>query len=168
VQSSNASKQQILASVAADLPADVAQLAGKLSTLTRCAMQMGDNDFFQAIDDLQLSFTQFKILIGLWEHDSELSLKAVGDLLGLSLPAVSRAVDGLVVRGLVTRVEDSADRRAKRISATEDARSLLEQVVRVRAATIVNLAASLDPEQRAALSEALDPVVELAEGTVNA
>jgi DNA-binding MarR family transcriptional regulator len=123
---------------------------------------MGEHDFFRAIDDLQLSFTQFKILIGLWENDSELPLKSVGDSLGLSLPAISRAVDGLVQRDLVTRVEDATDRRAKLISATDDGRELLARLVKLRAASIVDLAASLDPAEREALSSALTPVVERA------
>jgi DNA-binding MarR family transcriptional regulator len=169
VQSSTSHKQEIIDEIAADLPPGVAELADKLGTLTRCAMQTGENDFFQAIDDLQLSFTQFKLLIKLWEHDSELSVKAAGDSLGLSLPAISRAVDGLVQRGLVTRVEDESDRRAKRISATDAGRDLLDRLVKLRAKTIVDLAASLDPAEREALSNALTPVVTRAlEGTPNA
>ena len=159
MQTSTSRKQAVIEQVTADLPSDVAELAEKLGTLTRCAMQTGENDFFEAIDDLQLSFTQFKLLIALWEHDSELSVKAAGDSLGLSLPAVSRAVDGLVQRDLVTRVEDEADRRAKRISATEDGRELLDRLVKLRAKAIVDLAASLDPAERSALSDALTPVV---------
>jgi DNA-binding MarR family transcriptional regulator len=159
VQTSTSSKQEVIDQIAAELPPDVAELAEKLGTLTRCAMQTGENEFFQAIDDLQLSFTQFKLLIKLWEHDSELSVKAAGDALGLSLPAISRAVDGLVQRGLVTRVEDETDRRAKRISATEEARELLGRLVQLRAKTFVDLATSLDPAERHALSDALTPVV---------
>jgi DNA-binding MarR family transcriptional regulator len=162
VQASTSRKQEVIGQVAADLPPDVAELADKLGSLMRRAMQIGENDFFQAIDDLQLSFTQFKILIGLWGEDSEQSLKAVGDALGLSMPAVSRAVDGLVQRDLVTRVEDESDRRAKLISATAEGRELLDRVVKVRARTIVDLAASLDPAERKALSDALSPVVERA------
>ncbi len=169
MQSSTSRKQASIEAALADVPADVAELADKLGTLTRCAMQTGENDFFRAIDDLQLSFTQFKLLIALWEHDSELSVKAAGDFLHLSLPAISRAVDGLVQRGLVTRVEDEADRRAKRISATEDGRDLLDRLVRLRAKAIVDLAASLDPAERSALSDALTPVVTRAlEGTPHA
>jgi DNA-binding MarR family transcriptional regulator len=157
VQSSSQIKQAL-----PDVDPDVAALAEKLGALMRCAMQSGETDFFQAIDDLQLSFSQFKILIGLWDDDSEHSLGSVGDTLGLSLPAVSRAVDGLVQRGLVTRVEDESDRRAKLIGATAEGRELLERVVKMRARTIVELAAALDPAEREALSDALTPVVERA------
>ena len=169
MQSSTSRKQAVIDEVKADLPPDVAELAEKLGTLTRCAMQSNENEFFQAIDDLQLSFTQFKLLIALWEHDSELSVKAAGDSLGLSLPAISRAVEGLVQRGLVSRAEDEADRRAKRIAATEEGRDLLDRLVKLRAKTIVDLAASLHPAERSALSDALTPVVTRAlEGTTHA
>jgi DNA-binding MarR family transcriptional regulator len=130
-----------------------------MSTLVRCSMQQKDPQFFQLIDDLELSFTQFKILVGLWEQHSELPLKAICTHLHLSLPAVSRAVDGLVQRDLVERDEDSSDRRSKRVRATAKARDLLERVVEVRAAAIVDLAASITPEQRDVLSAALDPVI---------
>jgi DNA-binding MarR family transcriptional regulator len=153
--------------VTGDHPPDVAELAEKLGAVTRAAMKVGEHQFFQAIDDLELSFTQFKLLIQLWEHESELSVKAAGDSLGLSLPAISRAVDGLVQRGLATRVEDETDRRAKRISATDDGRALLDRLVALRAKATVDLVAALEPAEREALSDALTPVVERAAARIS-
>jgi DNA-binding MarR family transcriptional regulator len=141
------------------LEPDVAELATKMSTLVRCSMQQKDSQFFQLIDDLELSFTQFKILVTLWDEDFEASFKTLTDQFALSLPAVSRAVDGLHQRGLVERVEDTADRRAKRVRATAKAREILDQLVTVRAAAIVELATSITPQERKSLSDALDPVV---------
>jgi DNA-binding MarR family transcriptional regulator len=141
------------------LAPDVADVATKMAALVRCSMQQKDSQFFQLIDDLELSFTQFKILVSLWDEDFEASFKTLTDQFSLSLPAVSRAVDGLHQRGLVERVEDAADRRAKRVRATAKAREILDQLVVVRAAAIVELATSISPQERQALSDALDPVV---------
>ena len=38
---------------------------------------------------------------------------------GVSVPSISRAVDGLVKAGLATRVEDPEDRRVRRIAITD-------------------------------------------------
>ena len=81
-----------------------AETTRRLASLVRHLMTTSGRDFLQAIDDLELSLTQLKLLNILLES-GEGSLKELGDQLGLSLPAVSRAVDGLVQRGLLTRVE---------------------------------------------------------------
>ena len=115
-------------------------------------------DFFKAIDDLGLSLTQIKAAQLLAEADEPLSLGAIGDYLGLSLPAMSRAVDGLVKRGLCTREEDPTDRRSKRIVITARGRRLYERLHEIRVAGIRDWAKSLDPAERDALLEALRPI----------
>jgi len=115
-------------------------------------------DFFQAIDGLQLSLTQIKAAQFLAETKEPLSLGAIGDHLGLSLPAVSRAVDGLVRRGLCTREEDPADRRSKRILITARGRRLYERLHEIRVAGIRDWAEGLDPADRDALLDALRQV----------
>ena len=116
-------------------------------------------DVFKAIDDLGLSFTQIKAAQFLADAEAPLSLGAVGDHLGLSLPAVSRAVDGLVKRGLVTRKEDPADRRSKRIVITPRGRRLYERMHEIRAAGVREFVEGLDPEDRDALLKGLRPIV---------
>ena len=115
-------------------------------------------DFFQAIDDLQLSFTQIKTAQFLADSKEPLSLGAIGDHLGLSLPAVSRAVDGLVKRELCTREEDPADRRSKRIVITPRGRRLYERLHEIRVAGIRDWAESLERADRDALLAALRPI----------
>lgn len=65
-------------------------------------------------------------------------------------PTMSRVVEALVARGLVTRAADTADRRAVRIAATDEGRRLLEagrdRRVRALAARLHSLGHS---EQRA-------------------
>jgi DNA-binding MarR family transcriptional regulator len=162
VQTSTAHKQPTNA-ITVDLSPEDAELAGKLGALVRYAMQNRDASFFQAIDELDLSLTQFKILVSLWDRESEMPLKIICGNLNLSLPAVSRSVDGLVQRGLVVRDEDPNDRRSKHISVTPEGHELLEKLVTLRAQSIVELVTELEPEQRRALSDALEPVVSRAD-----
>jgi DNA-binding MarR family transcriptional regulator len=52
--------------------------------------------------------------------------------LNLSLPAVSQAIDRLAQLGLVTRVEDAADRRRKRLATSKKADALLDRLLSAR------------------------------------
>ncbi len=134
------------------------ELAQSIGDLMKHLLTHTGRDFFQAIDGLQLSLTQIKTAQFLAETREPLSLGAIGDHLGLSLPAVSRAVDGLVRRGLCTREEDPADRRSKRILITPRGRRLYERLHEIRVAGIRDWAEGLDPAQRDALLDALRPI----------
>ena len=79
----------------------------------------GHRELFAAMEKEDLSITQVKSLHALADADAPMALGAVSELLGLSLPAISRSVDGLVQRGLVKREEDPRDRRSKLVTATE-------------------------------------------------
>jgi DNA-binding MarR family transcriptional regulator len=70
---------------------------------------------------------------------------------GISAPTATRMVDGLLQRGLVTRIDDPIDRRAVVISLTEDGRAALARKQREYAARRRRIAEALDPhEQRVA------------------
>ena len=132
----------------------VERLNGLLHYVWRhCSPQGG---FLEVIDELGLSFSQLKALQFLSTAEAgEVSLKQLGDQLGLSLPAVSRAVDGLVQRGLVTRTEDVADRRMKRVRPTEAADQLVARLIDVRFAELGKFVETLSPRERKKLDEAL-------------
>ncbi|HEY1277229.1 MAG TPA: MarR family transcriptional regulator [Thermoleophilaceae bacterium] len=111
-------------------------------------------DMVQAIDSLELSFTQVKALQHLYD-DVAVSLKTLGERLQLSLPAVSRAVDGLVKRGFVTREEDTDDRRSKLVRITPEGRARVEEMVAIRAVALREFVESLSPEERDLLAPGL-------------
>ena len=58
-----------------------------------------NREFFGALQEAGISFTQLKCLRLLAEAGAPLSLGALADELALSPAAISRAVDGLVQRG---------------------------------------------------------------------
>jgi DNA-binding MarR family transcriptional regulator len=110
------------------------------------------------VDDLGLSLSQIKCLQLLDDADRPLSLKAIGDRLGLSLPAASRAVDGLVKRHFVTRQEDPLDRRRKRVLVTEKGRRTFEELMALRVAGLRDFLERLAPGEREALADGLRPL----------
>ena len=88
------------------------------------------------------------------------TLGAMADDLGLSLPAVSRAVEGLHKRGLVKRVE--AARRPARQARVADREgpAHLESLVALRVAGLRGFVDGLEPHERDALAEGIAPLLE--------
>jgi DNA-binding MarR family transcriptional regulator len=119
----------------------------------------GQRDLFAAMEEADVSVSQVKALKALAEADEPMSLGAVSETLGLSLPAISRSVDGLVRRGLVKREEDPRDRRSKLVTATARGRSTYERLTALRLAGIRGFVADLDLEEQRALADALAPVI---------
>jgi DNA-binding MarR family transcriptional regulator len=120
----------------------------------------GQGSFYEVVAELDLSLTQIRILHLLCRDTEEASLKWLADETGNSMPTVSRSVDGLVHRNLVTRVENPSDRRAKTIKATDEALEIAGRLIGLRLAGLEEFARSLEPQERAALAAALKPIVE--------
>jgi DNA-binding MarR family transcriptional regulator len=114
---------------------------------------------FNAIAELDLTFTQIKALFVLEADGEERSVKALAESLGVSLPAMSRAVDGLFERGFVDRREDPADRRVRRVRLTEAGHSIPRALNEGRLSALQELIGSLEDEQAAALAHALELIV---------
>ncbi len=76
-----------------------------LAGLMRHLVTRTSPDFFKEVERLELSFSQVKAL-NLLTDSGPLSVKGLSDALGLSVAGMSRAVDGLVQRGMVKRTED--------------------------------------------------------------
>jgi DNA-binding MarR family transcriptional regulator len=130
-----------------------------LSGFLKYLLAYGQGGFYEAVADLDLSLTQIRLLHLLCREADEASLKWLADETGNSMPTVSRAVDALVHRGLVTRVENPADRRAKTIKATDDALEIAARLIDLRLAGLDEFAKSLSPAERDALARALEPIV---------
>jgi DNA-binding MarR family transcriptional regulator len=116
---------------------------------------------FEKIGELDLTFTQLKALCVLESDDDGQgrSVKALAESLGVSLPAMSRAVDGLFERGFVGRVADAVDRRMKRVRLTNAGRAAPLALNEARLSALHELMDSLDDEQAEALARALELIL---------
>jgi DNA-binding MarR family transcriptional regulator len=135
-------------------------LSQDLGLIVRHLLWSTNREFFTSLQEAGISFSQLKCLGLLAEADAELSLGGLSDETGLSLPALSRAVDGLVQRGEVKRTEDPSDRRSKLLTVTARGRGTYERLASVRAAGVRRFVEDLEPEERDALGSALHPIVE--------
>ncbi|MBA3305171.1 MAG: MarR family transcriptional regulator [Thermoleophilaceae bacterium] len=130
--------------------ASVDEIALPLAALMRHLVTRTSPDFFKEVERLELSFSQVKALNLLTDHDP-LSVKGLSDALGLSVAGMSRALDGLVARGMVKRTEDPGDRRARCLALTAKGAKTMEGLVAIRLAGIRAFAADLAPAEREAL-----------------
>jgi DNA-binding MarR family transcriptional regulator len=140
-------------------PAD-AELTEHLYGLLKFLLHGHGGDYVRAVGELELSLTQLRALHVLSYDVEQASLKDLADRLGLSMAAVSRSIDGLVQRGLVTRSEDDADRRMKQVRATASAPELLDRLTELRLAGIEQFVSTLSPRERTRLAAALAPLAE--------
>ena len=134
-------------------------LVRDLGAFAKFILHAGGRDFYAAVGELDLSISQIRILHLLTREMENASLKALADAIGLSLPAVSRSIDGLVHRGLVTREENADDRRLKTVRATSEAHELVDHLMELRLAGIAEFVSTLSDDERADLSRALSPIV---------
>jgi DNA-binding MarR family transcriptional regulator len=130
-------------------------LAGELLRLWSHLMRGSSQQMFVVLGELELSMTQMKTLSMLDDCLQEVSVKELSDLLGLSLPATSRTVDGLLRRGLLSRHEDAEDRRIKRVRLTGEGRAVVQRIVTARLQGLEAYASTLSDDQRGQLMAVL-------------
>jgi DNA-binding MarR family transcriptional regulator len=135
------------------------QLAELLGRFVMQLNRASSPELFRMLGELGLSFTQMKALHLLLEG-GDVNVKDVAERLAMSLPAMSRALDGLVGRGYVERLESPTDRRARLVRLLPAGRAILTEIEQSRLAALEELASSLTDEERSALHASLLPVVE--------
>jgi DNA-binding MarR family transcriptional regulator len=135
------------------------QLADALNKVSAHVNRTASPEMFRVLGEVGLSFTQMKALFLLQEAE-EMTVKDISARLSMSLPAMSRSVDGLVQRGFVARREDECDRRSKQIALLPAGRDVLNRVTAARENALVAFAAELPDAERTALHAALLPIAE--------
>jgi DNA-binding MarR family transcriptional regulator len=118
----------------------------------------------RVIEESGLSLTECKALLELGgkghaeTHSWQVS--DLAELFGVSVPSMSRAVDGLVKAKLATRVEDVDDRRVRRVQITAKGKDLVDRLVTIRRAGIEAFAATLTAAQRRKLDAAVEALMD--------
>ena len=141
-----------------DVPDDVRETAVRVGVLFRHLLSYSDGgQALRAIDEHGLSFVQFKALMELFTADPDEPpyIQELAESLGASMPSLSRAVDGLVRKGLVTRSEDPDDRRRRRVALTEAGDGIVTRFFHSRAAGVIEFASGLTETQRRQLDDAI-------------
>jgi DNA-binding MarR family transcriptional regulator len=137
------------------------ELAVKLGAVIMRCMGPQGSEVLRVIDESGLTFAQMKVLVDLQSPDEDArTVTALSDELGISVASASRAADGLVRKKLVTRVEDTNDRRVKRLALTAKGQRLADRIISARLAGLEEFTGSLDAKERQKLESALDALLE--------
>ena len=91
-------------------------------------------------------------------HKGSLPVNTIGPIVDLTPGSISIAVDRLVARGLVSRVESTEDRRVRIVTLTSRGRDLIVTAFRKHAGQIKGVFSELSPEELRALEVALKRV----------
>lgn len=108
----------------------------------------------RTLDGSGLGDSDFRVLEALL-HKGAMPVNVIGPKVFLSPGAISTAVDRLHKQGLVTRTEDAADRRVRRVDLTPKGRKLIQRVFAEHQAQMDALAADLPAKDRRRVAEVL-------------
>ncbi len=94
-----------------------------------------------------LSMPQIYTLMYLY-HEGEVRISDIGVLMDVGKAAASQLIERLVQQGLVERVEDENDRRAKKIRLLPKSLTLIEKGLAVQRQQMGRVMGYLSPEQQ--------------------
>ncbi len=105
----------------------------------------------------EVSVPQFRALAFIEKHPGT-SLTDVAAHIGLTLPSMSKLIDGLVERKLAKREFDAVDRRRVTLGLTPRGRAVLQAARDSTHAYLAGVLAQLEPAERATVIQAMEYV----------
>jgi MarR family transcriptional regulator, 2-MHQ and catechol-resistance regulon repressor len=106
------------------------------------------------IEGTGLGDSDFRVLEVLL-HKGPLPVNTIGPIVDLTPGSISIAVDRLVAKDLVSRVESAEDRRVRIVALTPRGKDLIVPAFRKHAGQMKRVFSELSPEELRALEEAL-------------
>ena len=109
------------------------------------------------IQDTGLGLSDFGVLEILL-HKGPLPVNTIGPIVNLTPGSISIAVERLVARGLVSRVESTEDRRVRIVALTPRGKDLVASAFRKHSGQMKRVFSELSPEELRVLEVALKKV----------
>jgi MarR family 2-MHQ and catechol resistance regulon transcriptional repressor len=113
------------------------------------------------IEGTGLGLTDFCVLERLL-HNGPAPVNALGPMVDLTPGSISIAVDRLVAKGLVSRVESEQDRRVRVVALTSSGRNLISAAFRGHSGQMKKVFSELSAEELRRLEEALRKIAKRA------
>lgn len=107
-----------------------------------------------AFEKFQMSEEQFQVLRRIRRGSTSVSALAEASQTGL--PAVSKAVDALVRRGLVARSQDPLDRRKVPLALTEEGQHVMQAIFGEAEAWLAERFEKLSPQEMESIMKGLE------------
>jgi DNA-binding MarR family transcriptional regulator len=89
-------------------------------------------------------------------HHDQCGISEISERMETTNAAASQLVDKLVQTGLLVRVEDPRDRRAKQVSLSPEGEKLIEKGIEERYRWMDEISQALSKEQKAIIAKALE------------
>ena len=109
------------------------------------------------IEETGLGLSDFAVLEVLL-HKGPLPVNTIGPIVNLTPGSISIAVDRLVAKGLVSRVESTEDRRVRIVALTSRGKDLIVKVFRTHSGQMRRVFCELNPEELRGLEAMLKRV----------
>src|ERR1700685_1324396 len=109
------------------------------------------------IEETGLGLSDFGVL-ELLLHKGPLPVNTIGPMVDLTPGSISTAVDRLVAKGLVSRVESAEDRRVRIVALTPRGKTLIDSAFRKHSGQMKRVFSELSPEELRDLETALKKV----------
>jgi MarR family 2-MHQ and catechol resistance regulon transcriptional repressor len=109
------------------------------------------------IEETGLGLSDFGVL-ELLLHKGPLPVNTIGPIVNLTPGSISIAVDRLVAKGLVSRVESAQDRRVRIVSLTPRGKNLIVSAFRKHSGQMKRVFSELSPQELRGLEVALKKV----------
>jgi DNA-binding MarR family transcriptional regulator len=130
-------------------------LAVKMAELTYRLLEHCQEKQEYIAGKLNVSVSEFKCLRS-FRDATILSVKAIAERMSLTSSRLTRIIDGLVEKNLVTRSINTEDRRLMDIELTPEGRNLAQQLNRDYSGVHEQILSNLPPESRRAVIQALE------------
>ena len=119
------------------------------------------HSFARKLQASDVTVAEWVILREMYSGDETTSPSVVAELTGLTRGAVSKLIDRLLHKGLVTRTESSGDRRYQEIKLTSDAIKLVPKLAGIADENDESFFSRLSPPEREALKNTLMKLAEM-------
>ena len=123
------------------------RLPKRLYSLTVELASRSGTSFLALVEKTGLSPTQVKTVLALARRPDPLSVGDLAELLSLSQPTASRIAAGLAARGLLDSEVSPHDRRARRLSLSDDGHALVGRLTAARVADLRVFTDALSDEE---------------------
>jgi DNA-binding MarR family transcriptional regulator len=111
-----------------------------------------------ATPELELTFTQWRVLIVVGEHPQGIRVSALAARVGTSVPSMSRLVRRLDLRGLLSTERGADDRRSTLVRLTTDGAAVREAILAQRRRRLTALLADIAAPRLEGAEEVLPAV----------
>src|SRR6202521_5722747 len=109
------------------------------------------------IEETGLGLSDFGVLEVLL-HKGPLPVNTIGPVVDLTAGSISIAVDRLVEKGLVSRVESAEDRRVRIVALTPRGKTLIDSAFRKHSGQMKRVFSELSPDELRGLEAALKKI----------